>query len=171
MSLVWIFHPYFRCSLKWLCVNLQKQAFADVPHSRCCWKCGNIHRKIPVLGSYLSKVAGLQACKFIKKETPTQVFFCEYSHIYKYNFFIEHLWWLHLNLLCFWKFKNWIHDCLSQIIPYFIMFNQQCLNVSVIIRSIRSQMFFRVVVVPKNLAIFTGKHMLESVFNKGLQLH
>ena len=34
------------------------------------------------------------ALNFIKKETPTQVFFCEYCIISKNIFFIEHLQWL-----------------------------------------------------------------------------
>ena len=33
-----------------------------------------------------------QACKFIKKEPPAQVFFCEFYEISKNNFFTEHLW-------------------------------------------------------------------------------
>ena len=32
------------------------------------------------------------ACR--KKETPTQVFSCEYYEIFKNRFFLEHLWWL-----------------------------------------------------------------------------
>ena len=32
--------------------------------------------------------------KFIRKETPTQVFSCEYCKISKNSFFIEHLQWL-----------------------------------------------------------------------------
>ena len=38
-----------------------------------------------------------EACNFIKKETPTQVFSCEYCEIFKGSFFIEHLWWLLLH--------------------------------------------------------------------------
>ena len=36
-----------------------------------------------MLESLLNKVAGLQACNFTKKETPTQVFFCEYCEVFK----------------------------------------------------------------------------------------
>ena len=38
----------------------------------------------------LNKVAGMKACK----ETPTQVFSCEYCEILKNIFFTEHLHWL-----------------------------------------------------------------------------
>ena len=33
-----------------------------------------------------------QACKFIKKKTPAQVFSYEFCKIFKNNFFIEHFW-------------------------------------------------------------------------------
>ena len=33
-----------------------------------------------------------QACNVIKKETPAQVFFCEFCKIFKNNFFTEYLW-------------------------------------------------------------------------------
>ena len=42
------------------------------------------------VGVSFNKVAGLQACNFIK-ETPAQVFFCEYCEIFKNTFFTEHL--------------------------------------------------------------------------------
>ena len=40
--------------------------------------------------SLFDKVSGLKAFVFIRKETPTQAFFCEYYKIIKNNFFIEH---------------------------------------------------------------------------------
>ena len=33
----------------------------------------------------------MKACIFIERETPTQVFFCEYCEIFKNSFFMEHL--------------------------------------------------------------------------------
>ena len=36
-------------------------------------------------------IEGLKACSFIKKETPAQVFSCEYSGIFKNIYFEEHL--------------------------------------------------------------------------------
>ena len=41
---------------------------------------------------FLSKVAGLHACNFIKKETLAQVLSCEFCEISKNTFLAEHLW-------------------------------------------------------------------------------
>ena len=41
---------------------------------------------------FKNKVAGLQACNFIKKETLAQVLSCEFCEIFKKTFFTEHLW-------------------------------------------------------------------------------
>ena len=49
---------------------------------RCLWKFLKTHRKIP------------EACNFIKKETLTQVFSCEFYGISKNMFLAEHLRWL-----------------------------------------------------------------------------
>ena len=40
----------------------------------------------------------MKACNFIKKEALTQLFSCEYWEIVKKIFFIEHLWWLFLEI-------------------------------------------------------------------------
>ena len=40
-------------------------------------------QETPVLESLFNKVAGIRACSLIKKETPTQVFSCEYCEILK----------------------------------------------------------------------------------------
>ena len=40
-----------------------------------------------MLESLFSKVSDLKACNFIKKETPTRVFPCEYSKVFKNSFF------------------------------------------------------------------------------------
>ena len=50
----------------------------------------DIHKKISVLESLFSKVTGVMACKFLKKDTPTQVFSCEYHKMSKKSFFTEH---------------------------------------------------------------------------------
>ena len=42
--------------------------------------------------SLFNKVAGLKACNFIKKDTSTQLFSCEYCEIFKNTSFEEHLW-------------------------------------------------------------------------------
>ena len=44
-----------------------------------------------------------QACNFIKKETPTQMFSCEFCEIFKNTFFIEHLRWLLLYIMEYWS--------------------------------------------------------------------
>ena len=43
------------------------------------------------IGVFLNKFAGFQKCNFIKKETPTQVFSCELSELFKNNYFVEDL--------------------------------------------------------------------------------
>ena len=43
-------------------------------------------KKISVLESLFNKVTGLMACNFIKKETLTQVFFCEYHKMFDKSF-------------------------------------------------------------------------------------
>ena len=45
---------------------------------------------------FFNNIAGHRpwACNFIKKETPTQVFSCDYYEIFKKFFFMEHLRWL-----------------------------------------------------------------------------
>ena len=50
----------------------------------------NIYKKTPVPESLFDKVVGLQACSFVKKETPTQMLFCEYE-IFKNTYFEIHL--------------------------------------------------------------------------------
>ena len=47
----------------------------------------------------------LQACNFIKKETPAQMFSCKYCKIFKNSFFIEHLRCLLL---------HWLKKCFVQ---------------------------------------------------------
>ena len=50
----------------------------------------------------------MKACNFIKKEALTQLFSCEYWEIVKKIFFIEHLWWLFLEIFS----KVWGCFCL-----------------------------------------------------------
>ena len=55
-----------------------------------------------------------ETCNFIKNETLVQVFSCEFCEISKNTYFIEHLWWLLLQLITFeWivvikKGNSWI---------------------------------------------------------------
>ena len=51
-----------------------------------------------------AKFAGKHLCQslfFIKKETLTQVFSCEFCEVSKNTCFIEHLWWLLLKVLVY----------------------------------------------------------------------
>ena len=50
-----------------------------------------------MLESLLNKVACLKACDLVKKETTTQLLYCEYCEIFKNSLFMEHLHWLLLN--------------------------------------------------------------------------
>ena len=79
--------------------KMQKQLFTNVIQNRCSYKLPNIHKKRSVLKSLFSEIRGLKACNFNKKETPTEVFSCEYHKTFKNSFFIEHLWWLLLNMV------------------------------------------------------------------------
>ena len=60
-------------------------------HRRCFvvfLKFGKVHRGTPALECLFNKVSGL---KPHEKETPTQVFFCEFCQIFNNNYFEEHL--------------------------------------------------------------------------------
>ena len=70
---------------------MQQQSFADVLQSVLKNFSNFTGKKTPFLESLFNKVAGLKACIFNNKETPTQVFSCEYCEIFKNSFFIEHL--------------------------------------------------------------------------------
>ena len=63
------------------------QSFLNVFQNRCYYKFPDIHKKISVLGSLFNKVTGLMACNFINKETPTQVFSCEYHKMFEKSIF------------------------------------------------------------------------------------
>ena len=69
-----------------------------VLQNRCFLKFSDIHQKISVLNSLFNTVWELKAHNFNKKETPTQVFSCEYHKIIKNSCFIEHPRWLLLNM-------------------------------------------------------------------------
>ena len=86
------FTSYVICSFrKTFKENSQKQPFTDVLQNRCSLKFLSIRKKTLVLESRLDKVAGLKACIFIKKEIPTNVFFCDYCGMFKNCFLVEHL--------------------------------------------------------------------------------
>ena len=51
----------------------------------------NVHMETPVLESLFNKAAGLPVCKFIKKETPIQVFSCDYCKVFQKTYFEKYL--------------------------------------------------------------------------------
>ena len=63
------------------------QPSTNVPQNRSSYKFPDIPKKISVLESLFSKVTGLMAYNFIKKETPTQVFSCEHHKMFEKSFF------------------------------------------------------------------------------------
>ena len=65
----------------------EMQLFANVLQNRCSSKFSNIHVTISLLESLLNEITGLMACNFIKKETPTLVFFCKYHKMFEKSFF------------------------------------------------------------------------------------
>ena len=74
------------------------QPFASALQNRCCYKFPIFTRKY-VLESLFNKVTGLIACNFIKKETPTQVFPCEYHKMFENSFFYGAPRWLFLRIV------------------------------------------------------------------------
>ena len=73
--------PFLTEHLWWLLLVLQNS---------CSYKFPNIQQKIFVLKSLFNTVRDLKARNFNKKETPTQVFTCEYHKSFKNSCFIEH---------------------------------------------------------------------------------
>ena len=69
----------------------QKQPPEVFCKKRCSKKFPKIHRKTPVPEPLFKYSCRLQACNFIKKESLTQVFPCEFYEISKNTFFTEHL--------------------------------------------------------------------------------
>ena len=57
---------------------------------RCSQKFRKIHMKTPLSESLFNVFCNPEACNFIRKETPTQVFFCEFGIN---TFSIKHLWY------------------------------------------------------------------------------
>ena len=80
---MWLFLALIMCQA----AIIQKQPFIVVPQNKYFQKFRNIHKETVVSESLFNKVAGLKICRFIKKETPTQVFSYEYCEIFKDSFF------------------------------------------------------------------------------------
>ena len=93
-------HLHFRCSLCYsfkqknkikgkTLRNSRSQMFIKIAVLKNFFL--NIVKKTPVLESAFNKVACLKVCIFFKKETPTQLFSCEYCEILSSSSFIERL--------------------------------------------------------------------------------
>ena len=65
---------------------MQKQLFSGVLQDRCLENILKFHKETPVLESLFSKVSR-------NKETPAQVFSCEFCEAFKNPFFTENLRW------------------------------------------------------------------------------
>ena len=83
--------PWHRCFL-WILWNFEEHLFLQntslwwlllVLQNRCSYKFPYIHQKISVLKFFFNTVRGLKAHNFNKKQTPTQVFSCEYHKFLK----------------------------------------------------------------------------------------
>ena len=57
---------------------------------RCSKKFLKIHWKSPKQNLLFNKVCSVEPCKFIKKETSVQLFFCKFGENFKSAFFTEH---------------------------------------------------------------------------------
>ena len=66
--------------------STQKQPFSGVLPGRCPEKIRKFHKKTPVLESLFNKVSR-------NKETPAQVFSCEFCKAFKNTFFTENIRW------------------------------------------------------------------------------
>ena len=102
-------------------LNKQKQPFADVLQNRYSQKFRHIHRKTPVLESFLNKVTDLRVCSFIKQRLQLR---CFHENIAKFlitAFFIKHLQWLLLN-----KVKTNVKSTFILLIYYGTEFKTYC---------------------------------------------
>ena len=86
--------------------NFQKQSFADVLQNRCSWKFRKFHRKTLVSESPFNKVAGLEACDFVKKRLWHKYFPVKFAKFLRTPFFTEHFRWLLLNFNRFYFFNE-----------------------------------------------------------------
>ena len=71
--------------------KVQKQAFTDFLQDRCYYNLRKFYRKTLVLESLFNKVAGFQACKFIKKRLQHKCFSVKFVKFLRSPFFTEHL--------------------------------------------------------------------------------
>ena len=103
------------------------QPFADILQNRFSYEFFRICKKISVLESLFNKVTGLIACNFIKKQTPTQMFSCEYHKMFENSFLIKKL-----------SLKN----STSKKIKYFLILNilQKSTNINILGHSLQGKL-------------------------------
>ena len=103
------------------------QPFANVLQNRFSYEFFRIRKKISVLESLFNKVTGLIACNFIKKQTPTQMFSCEYHKMFENSFLIKKL-----------SLKN----STSKKIKYFLILNilQKSTNINILGHSLQGKL-------------------------------
>ena len=103
------------------------QPFANVLQNRFSYEFFRIRKKISVLESLFNKVTGLIACNFIKKQTPTQMFSCEYHKMFENSFLIKKL-----------SLKN----STSKKIKYFLILNilQKSSNINILGHSLQGKL-------------------------------
>ena len=70
---------------------IQKKPFAGVFQNRCSKKFRILYRKKPVLESLFDKSCRPESFQTYEKETPTQMFSCEYCESFKNSFFYRTL--------------------------------------------------------------------------------
>ena len=135
--------------------------------------------------SLFNEVAGLKAYNFIKKETPTQVFSCEYCKNFKNTYFEKHLQMttsvnsrsaifqeslaLPFKLNALTSGISWQHTH-SNLVGIFSQFSQlrRSLELNLLCwvsgsRSSHPDVFCKEVVL-RTSAKFTGKHLCQSLF-------
>ena len=103
------------------------QPFPNVLQNRFSYEFFRICKKISVLESLFNKVTGLITCNFIKKQTPTQMFSCEYHKMFENSFLIKKL-----------SLKN----STSKKIKYFLILNilQKSTNINILGHSLQGKL-------------------------------
>ena len=89
---------YLSCAVCYYDWNI-KQPPGELCKKICSYKFRNIHRRTHLLESLFNKVAGLQACNFIKKRLQHKCFPMNILKFLRAAIFIEDLRWLVLEIL------------------------------------------------------------------------
>ena len=107
---------------------------------------------------FLIKLQGWRPLHFIEKETPTQVFFCEYCEIIENSFFIEHLlpiilfrnFYVMMEFFgCLWV-QNWYFS--HSLCHCFVFFRNSSVSVAFILKFLVSITFARITLLESETA-------------------